>query len=169
MLKQDILKRENGKKEVCGCVKINIQLVPELEEPELEIRAPEWTVELEELVRQLQQQKRPRLIVMDEEQSVVLEPESIDYFYAEQRKVFAKRGIDHFVCKEKLYHLEEQFQAIPFRRFSKSVVGNITQIERFELAFNGTLCVYFKSGNKEYISRNYVKAVRQAIERGGNN
>src|SRR5690606_32535458 len=36
---------------------------------------------------------------------------------------------------------------------------------RFEASFNGTLCVYFKSGVKEYISRRYVHAIKKALKK----
>lgn len=52
-------------------------------------------------------------------------------------------------------------------RFSKSVVGNINNIDRFELSFNGNLCVYFHSGNKEYISRKYVSSIKEVLTKGG--
>ncbi|SFM34035.1 LytTr DNA-binding domain-containing protein [Gracilibacillus orientalis] len=67
----------------------------------------------------------------------------------------------------KLYEVEEMLQQSGFIRFSKSVVGNINQIDRFELSFNGNLCVYFKSGSKEYVSRKYVHDLKSQIVEGG--
>nr|WP_225989124.1 LytTR family transcriptional regulator DNA-binding domain-containing protein [Peribacillus frigoritolerans] len=35
------------------------------------------------------------------------------------------------------------------------------ELSRFEASFNGTLCVYFRSGEKEYVSRHYVQGIRK--------
>lgn len=40
-------------------------------------------------------------------------------------------------------------------------------IDRFELSFNGNLCVFFKSGNKEYVTRSYVHHLRNQLVEGG--
>lgn len=67
----------------------------------------------------------------------------------------------------KLYEIEENLASYNFMRFSKSVIGNLNQIERFELSFNGNLCVYFESGNKEYITRKYVLPIKNRLNMGG--
>jgi len=67
----------------------------------------------------------------------------------------------------KLYEVEEILSSHHFMRFSKSVIGNLNRIQRFELSFNGNLCVYFTSGNKEYISRKYVANIKNRLEMGG--
>jgi DNA-binding LytR/AlgR family response regulator len=73
----------------------------------------------------------------------------------------------HVEIRMKLYELEDMLTAYGFMRFSKSVIGNLNQIERFELSFNGNLCVYFHSGNKEYISRKYVTPIKEKLTMGG--
>ncbi|WP_255342648.1 LytTR family DNA-binding domain-containing protein [Paucisalibacillus sp. EB02] len=67
----------------------------------------------------------------------------------------------------KLYEIEEILIPHYFMRFSKFVIGNLNHIQRFELSFNGNLCVYFHSGNKEYITRSYVAKVKEKLLMGG--
>ncbi|MGD6817904.1 LytTR family DNA-binding domain-containing protein [Metabacillus sp. 113a] len=66
----------------------------------------------------------------------------------------------------KLYEVEALLESSQFTRFSKSVIGNLKAIEKFELSFNGNLCVYFYSGRKEYVSRNFVAAVKDKLTGG---
>nr|WP_246407615.1 LytTR family DNA-binding domain-containing protein [Geomicrobium halophilum] len=98
----------------------------------------------------------------------MLDPHDIDFVYAEKRKVFAatttKQNIE---LKMKLYEVEELLESHHFTRFSKSVIGNIQHIQRFELAFNGNLCIHFESGNKEYVSRTYVATLKEKLVIGG--
>ncbi|WP_193747797.1 LytTR family DNA-binding domain-containing protein, partial [Neobacillus niacini] len=78
--------------------------------------------------------------------------------------IIAVTEIDSFILKEKLYELEALLPSKKFIRLSKSVIANLNQLSRFEASFNGTLCVYFKSGKKEYVSRNYVPAIKEALK-----
>jgi len=149
-------------------VNVKIDLNDKHEETTVIIQAREWTSELEALVRQLNNAKKQRIIGVDEDQSVLLDPSDIDFVYAEQRKVFAattaKQNIE---LKMKLYEVEQLLEAHHFTRFSKSVIGNIQHIQRFELAFNGNLFIYFESGNKEYVSRKYVAPLKEKLAMGG--
>lgn len=132
------------------------------------IQAKEWTDELAALVQKLKQSDLPkRLIGVEEERSIVLDPPNIDYIYAENRKVMAAVGSKKIELKMKLYEVEELLAGFSFLRFSKSVIGNVDKISRFEMMFNGNLCVYFQSGNKEYVSRAYVADLKKKLIMGG--
>lgn len=148
-------------------MKINIELDEKYPDTIITIQANEWTEELDKLISMIKQQEPQRLFGVREDQTILLEPENIDYVFAESRKVYAKIGKESFEVKMKLYEIEELLLPRNFMRFSKSVIGNSRQIERFELSFNGNLCVYFKSGNKEYITRKYVNPIKKKLMMGG--
>lgn len=148
-------------------MKVNIDIDENHGEPSITIKAKEWTEELEEIINVIKKQKTKRLFGVEEDQTVLLNPKEIDFVYAEKRKVFASLADIKIEVKMKLYEIEEVLKPHHFKRFSKSVIGNLNQIQRFELSFNGTLCVYFHSGNKEYISRNYVSQIKNELIRGG--
>lgn len=147
---------------------MKIELSDKHEETTVIIQAKEWSAELEALVRQLNNSQKQRIVGVNEDQSILLDPSDIDFVYAEKRKVFAstitKQNIE---LKMKLYEVEELLEAHYFTRFSKSVIGNIHHIKRFELAFNGNLCIHFESGNKEYVSRKYVALLKERLAIGG--
>ncbi|QQK76950.1 LytTR family transcriptional regulator DNA-binding domain-containing protein [Salicibibacter cibarius] len=147
---------------------VKIDLNDNHEETTVIIQAKEWSPELEALVKQLNNAKRGRIVGVHEDQSVVLNPHDIDFVYAEKRKVFAATTAkQHIELKMKLYEVEELLEAHDFTRFSKSVIGNIHHIQRFELAFNGNLFIHFDSGNKEYVSRKYVTPLKEKLVMGG--
>ncbi|GAB4074707.1 LytTR family DNA-binding domain-containing protein [Barrientosiimonas marina] len=148
-------------------MKIQIDIDENNEEPFVTIHAKEWSEDLNALVKKIKNLDPGRIVAVDGEQSVLLQPEDIDYVFSEGRKVFAAVGKQRMELKMKLYEVEELLVSQKFQRFSKSVIGNIEHIQRFEVAFNGNLCVYFKSGNKEYVSRNYVKALKNQLMMGG--
>ncbi|KYG29326.1 LytTR family DNA-binding domain-containing protein [Alkalihalobacillus trypoxylicola] len=147
---------------------IKMDLNDKYEETTVVIQAREWSAELESLVKQLNNTTTKRIVGVSENQSILLDPTEIDYVYAEKRKVFAatisKQNIE---VKMKLYEMEEILKYQRFTRFSKSVIGNIEHIKRFELAFNGNLRIHFKSGNKEYVNRKYVAPLKEYLTMGG--
>lgn len=149
-------------------MKINIDIDHKYEELNVTVHAKEWSNEVEELVQLLQRKQPKRIVSVQEDRSTLLQPEEIDYIFAEKRKVFASVNGKRMELKLKLYEVEELLSTTGFIRFSKSVIGNINQIDHFELSFNGNLCVYFKSGNKEYVSRKYVRDLKDQIVEGGN-
>ncbi|MFS8630936.1 MAG: LytTR family transcriptional regulator [Bacillales bacterium] len=148
-------------------MKLNIEIDEKHTEPSITIKTNEWTEELEEIVAIIKGKKRRRIFGVENEQTVLLEPAEIDFVYAENRKTFARIGKRNVEVRMKLYEVEEMLAPHGFMRFSKSVIGNLNQIERFELSFNGNLCVYFRSGNKEYISRKYVASIKNRLAMGG--
>lgn len=72
--------------------------------------------------------------------------------------------MDSYILKEKLYELEARLPSKKFVRISKSVIANVNQLIRFKVSFNDTLCVYFKSGKKDYVSRTYIPAIKEALK-----
>lgn len=150
-------------------MKIIIDIDDAYEKPSITIQAKEWSEELEDIVSIIKRKDSKRLFGIDADQTIILEPQSIDYIYAEQRKIFAMTTNGHLELKLKLYEAEEALQPNGFMRFSKSVIGNLNNIERFELSFNGNLCVYFHSGHKEYITRKYVAAIKARLTEGKTN
>ncbi|MFD2630518.1 LytTR family DNA-binding domain-containing protein [Oceanobacillus kapialis] len=148
-------------------MKLNIEIDDKYEETSVTIQAKEWTEELEEIAAIIKKRKQRRLFGVDEEQTILLNPRDIDYIYAQKRKVFAVTKDRELEVRMKLYEMEKMLVPHEFMRFSKSVIGNLGRIERFELSFSGNLCVYFQSGNKEYITRKYVKPIKDQLMKGG--
>ncbi|WP_368655063.1 LytTR family DNA-binding domain-containing protein [Ornithinibacillus sp. 4-3] len=148
-------------------MKINIDIDDSHKETQITIQANEWTQEIEELVNVIKKKKQRRLFAIEEDQTILLEPEEIDFIHAEKRKIYAALKDTRFEVKMKLYEVEEFLIPYGFMRFSKSVIGNIHRIEKFEASFNGNLCVYFQSGNKEYITRKYVSPIKDRLIQGG--
>lgn len=148
-------------------MKVNIDIDDQHEETAITIQAKEWTEELEEILQVIKRRKSQRLFGVEDDQTILLDPDQIDYVYAEKRRTFAALKNKRIEIKMKLYEVEEILIPHHFMRFSKSVIGNLNHIQRFELSFNGNLCVYFHSGNKEYISRTHAAKVKEKLRTGG--
>lgn len=149
-------------------LKVRIDIDDKHEETVVTVQAKEWTEELAALVSKLQQAAPTgRLMGVEDDRMVLLDPVEVDYVYAERRRVLAALGSSRVELRMKLYEVETLLAPYHFMRFSKSVIGNIDRIARFELMFNGNLCVHYNSGNKEYVSRAYVTELKKRLVLGG--
>jgi len=148
-------------------MKVNFDIDEKYTETSITIQADAWSEELEEILQVIKKRQSRRLFGIEEGQTVLLKPDEIDFVYTENRKTFAALKNKHYEIKLKLYEVEKMLIPHYFMRFSKSVIGNLNRIQRFELSFNGSLCVYFQSGNKEYISRRYVAKIKEKMRMGG--
>ena len=68
------------------------------------------------------------------------------------------------VVNHRLYELEEIFDGNKFVRISNSAIINIYKIENLEASINGMITINFKNGEKEYISRRYLKKVKKILD-----
>lgn len=148
-------------------MKVNIDIDNKYKETSVTIQTNEWTEELDHVVKLLKQEQPKRLFGVEADQTILLNPSEIDFVYADNRKVYAAIKNHRTEVKMKLFEVEKSLAHAHFMRFSKSVIGNINRIRRFELSFNGNLCVYFSSGNKEYITRKYVASIKERLTTGG--
>ncbi|SUY63806.1 response regulator of the LytR/AlgR family [Clostridium sporogenes] len=72
-----------------------------------------------------------------------------------------------YEIKEKLYKLEENLKGTSFVRISKSAIANVDKIKNLEILFNRNMCINFFDGKQEYISRRYMKKIREYLNIGG--
>ncbi|SET50932.1 LytTr DNA-binding domain-containing protein [Salinibacillus kushneri] len=148
-------------------MKVNIDIDQEYEGVFVTIHAKEWTQDLEDIVKSLESRTHKRIVGIEEDKSILLTPDEVEYVFAQNRKVYASIHNHTIELTMKLYELEEILSGYHFTRFSKSVIGNLNHIKYFELAFNGNLCVFFHSGGKEYVSRKYVSEIKEKLILGG--
>lgn len=145
-------------------LKLFIHIDKEFEETRVTIEGPKLDEHIQELIDFIHGKKQQFLIGKKGEMQHILKPNDIQYFHSENDHIFAVTDSDSFRLKEKLYELENILPANNFIRLSKSVIANLNKLSHFEASFNGTLCVYFKSGKKEYVSRTYVPMIKKVLQ-----
>lgn len=145
-------------------MKLSLNIDKTFIETKVTIEGPELDEQIQELMNFIHGREQQFLIGKKGEMQHILKPDDVHYFHTENDHVIAVTATDSFILKEKLYELEAILNSNKFIRLSKSVIANLHELSRFEASFNGTLCVYFKSGKKEYVSRTYVPVIKEALK-----
>ncbi|GIN72015.1 transcriptional regulator [Bacillus sp. J14TS2] len=145
-------------------MKISLDIDQDHEQTRVTIHCKELDDSIQDILDFLKGKETEFIIGKDGEMQHILKPNDIHYFHTEAETVVAVTSVGSFKLKEKLYELEEILPSSKFVRLSKSVIANLHELSRFEPSFNGTLCVHFKSGAKEYVTRHYVKNIRDSLK-----
>ena len=109
--------------------------------------------------------------IVEGEESLVAKRDRISYnlefcdiicFTSQQNKVFAHTYKEEYEVDEKIYELEE-FLPDNFLKINKSCIANIEKIKSFDASVTGTLCVNFKNGYRDFVSRRRMKYVKERL------
>lgn len=145
-------------------MKVSVDINNDYKETRVTLHCKEMDDSIKSILDFLKGQETEFLVGRDGEMQHILSLDIIHYFHTTKDNVNAVTAKGEFRLKEKLYELEEILPSSRFIRLSKSVIANLHELSRFEASFNGTLCVYFKSGTKEYVSRKYVNAIKESLK-----
>lgn len=92
-----------------------------------------------------------------------VEPKDIYYFESVDNRVFAYCEKRVFEVKQKLYELESQFERTDFVRISKSVIANLSKVEKFIPSFNSRFEALLSNGERVVVSRQYVPKIKEKL------
>ncbi|MBU8731197.1 LytTR family transcriptional regulator [Cytobacillus oceanisediminis] len=144
-------------------MKILLNIDPRNEETSVTIHCKEITPDIQEILEYLKKNETGLIVGKDGENQHLIKPDEVQFFRSEGDTVTAATPEGIFKVKQKLYELEQSLPPHRFIRISKSVIANLYAMSHFEPSFNGTHCVHFKSGEKEYASRHYVGRIKEIL------
>ena len=84
--------------------------------------------------------------------------------YAQDKGVYARREDGEvFALRLRLYELEQRLDSHTFVRISHSEIVNLKKITALDLTLSGTIKISLADGAACYVSRRYVKKIKQAL------
>ena len=123
-------------------MKVRIELDPQMDEPEMIIRAPRLTEEVTRLQQLILEQKMMPLTFYKDRSEYFVDVSEILFFETDGEKIYGHTREEAYEVRQKLYELEE-ILPIAFCRISKSTIVNAKQIYSIEKSFSGTSTVTF--------------------------
>ncbi|WP_304635063.1 LytTR family DNA-binding domain-containing protein, partial [uncultured Oscillibacter sp.] len=105
-----------------------------------------------------------RLTLFREGTAVPLDPGEVLRFYGEDKEVRAQAlGGEIYTVRLRLYELEERLDQKAFVRVSHSEIVNWKRVTALDLSLSGTIRVTLEGGVVTYVSRRYVKKIKEVL------
>lgn len=143
---------------------VDIRLVPDREVPGLVLEVPALTPQLEALAQRLSALDDGTLPGFQGERAFLLETSDLTCLYAQDKGVFARREDGEvFSLRFRLYELEERLDKHTFVRISHSEIVNLRKVAALDLKLSGTIRMSLTDGTECYVSRRYVKKIKEAL------
>ena len=145
-------------------MKVRIELDPQMDEPEMIIRAPRLTEDVARLQQLILEQKMTPLTFYKGRSEYFVDVSEILFFETDGEKIYGHTREEAYEVRQKLYELEE-ILPIAFCRISKSTIVNTKQIYSIEKSFSGTSTVNFYQTHKQvHVSRHYYQLLKERLK-----
>lgn len=146
-------------------MKIELQIDEAYKDKKVIIQAPEIDNEIKELVEFLKKtsQKKESIKVYLDDETYILKEDEIESVYAENGKVYVKTKEKTYLSKKRLYEYEEILSKEKFVRISNSEIVNFDEVRNFNTKLLNTICINFYSGYQTYVSRRYIKKIKEFL------
>ena len=145
-------------------MKVRIELDPQMDEPEMIIRAPRLTEDVARLQQLILEQKMTPLTFYKDRSEYFVDVSEILFFETDGEKIYGHTKEEAYEVRQKLYELEE-ILPITFCRISKSTIVNTKQIYAIEKSFSGTSTVNFYQTHKQvHVSRHYYQLLKERLK-----
>lgn len=144
-------------------MQIEIKIDNSCKEPKIIVVTNKITDEINKLVKKLAEDTPQLLAGVQGDVLKILDQHDISRIYATNGKVYAETEDGEYLLRLRLYELEERLDKNNFVRISNSEIINLKKVKAFDLSYTGTICVSFLNGTVAYVSRRYVKKIKQVL------
>lgn len=144
-------------------MQIEIKIDHSCKEAKVIVVTDKITDEINALVKKLAQDTPQLLAGLQGDTLKILDQADIIRLYATNGKVYAETEEGEYQLRLRLYELEERLDKDNFVRISNSEIINLKRVKGFDLSYTGTICVSFQNDTVTYVSRRYVKKIKQVL------
>ena len=144
-------------------MKIKYDIQEKYKEMEIHLCNREKNQELLDIHETLENLLDIKIKVYKGQESKTVVPSQIIRIYSESKKVYIRTKDDCYEVKDRIYTREEQLKDRGFIRISNSEIVNIQQIEKLDMSYTGTIKMYMKNLDETYVSRRYVKKIKEVL------
>ena len=147
-------------------MQVEWKLEPGRQQPKIIIVAGEKTDELRRLVEQLSGLSMDPIPVWLGEQTKRLQQGEFLRFYTDGKGVSAQTAKEVYSVRLRLYELEEKLDRKRFVRISNSEIVNLDRVTAVDLSLTGTIRMTLDDRVVSYVSRRYVKKIKETLDLG---
>lgn len=147
-------------------MEVEIRVEPGQQEPKVIILAGAESEELRRLADSLSKLALGPVPVSRGEEKLLLPQGEFLRFYTDGKGVSAQTGSEIYTARLRLYELEELLDTVRFVRISNSEIINVDRVTAVDLSLAGTICMTLDGTVKAYVSRRYVKKIKETLDIG---
>ena len=147
-------------------MEVEIRTEPGRQEPKVIILAGEESKELHRLADRLSALAVGPIPASRGEEKLLLPQGDFLRFYADGKGVSGQTGSEICAVPLRLYELEEQLDQTRFARISNGEIVNLDRVTAVDLSLSGTICMTLDGTVKAYVSRRYVKKIKETLNLG---
>lgn len=144
-------------------MQIEIKIDNSCRETKIIVVTDKMTDEINTLVKKLAGDTPQLIAGLQKDTLKILDQHDIFRIYAANGKVYAETKDGEYLLRLRLYELEERLDKNDFVRISNSEMINLKKVKGFDLSYTGTICVSFLNDTVTYVSRRYVKKIKQVL------
>ncbi len=142
-------------------MKVEVHIDPECGAVSVTITAPALTEEVRALAARLE--GGGALTGWRGERAYPIRAEELLRCFAQDKGVKAQTSAGLYDLKERLYELEGKLDRHTFVRISHSEIVNLQKVTALDLSLTGTIRMTLAGGTVCYVSRRYVKKIKEAL------
>lgn len=144
-------------------MKVEIQVDAACTEPQVIIRTAQMDDAVQALAKRISDTP-PQLLTGSRDGAIeILNPSELIRIFADGGKTVAVTENGTYDLRLRLYEAEERLPHSSFVRISKSEIVNLHKVKSFDLSFTGTICIRFLNDTVTYVSRRYVREIKQIL------
>lgn len=144
-------------------MKLQLIIHEKYKEPEIHLCSDKKTKEICDVRDLLEKTFLTPITVYRNQEAKSIAAYEIVRIYSENKRVYARTAADTYEVRDRLYSLEELFRDRGFVRISNSEIVNISQIDRLDMGYTGTIRIFLKNGDETYVSRRYVSKIKEVL------
>ncbi|MGL4392446.1 MAG: LytTR family DNA-binding domain-containing protein [Fusobacteriaceae bacterium] len=145
-------------------MEVEIKIDPKVTATKISVITNEVTPEITKIIEMLKQKPYKIASYDSENEIILLEPDEIYKFYAEDQNVFALLREKIVKVKHRLYELEILFSGTSFVRVSNSEIVNFDKAKSLDMSMTGTIGIHLDNGKKSYVSRRFMKKIKEHLK-----
>ncbi len=147
-----------------GCsVRINVEEDEKFEEIEIIIKCNKKDKKIDGLINKILEENK-HLLAYKDNKSYFIDSKDIFYVESVDNRVFIYLEKSVLEIKLKLYEFEELLSSKYFFRCNKSTIINIAKISELNPQSNRNIIAIMENQEQVYISRKYVKKLKEVLE-----
>ena len=144
-------------------MKVEVNIDKNCKETKIIIHTQDINDKIIKLIENLQNKEMEELNGFKNDEMYLLNQNNIETIYTEDGKVFARENGNKYLIKKRLYELEEILNPDKFVRISNSEIVNMKKVQKMNFKFSGTIILYFTNEEKTYVSRRYLKKIKEYL------